>query len=116
MPVIRVSKEVAERLRNYKDGPLDTIGSVIERLLDEAEGYEPTPTKGVQNMRIAREPNMTAPRNIESWGRIRAAVQATGASTYGELVDACANHKHAAGGRGFVEYCIDNGWLEYTDN
>jgi len=115
MPVIRISKEAAERLRGYKDGPLDTIGSVIERLLDEVEGFEPAPTKGGQRMRIAREPNMTAQRNIDSWGQIKASFQATGVSTYEELVEACANHDHPAGGRGFIEYCIDNEWLEFTD-
>jgi hypothetical protein len=115
MPVIRISKDIAERLKNYKDSPLDTVGSIIERLLDQVEGYEPTPSKGEQMMRIANEPRMRAKRNIESWRKIEASISTNGTATYFELVDACAGHKHEAGGRGFVEYCIDNGWLEYSD-
>jgi hypothetical protein len=115
MPVVRISKDTAERLDGYKDGPLDTMGAVIGRLLDQVEGSEPPPTKGGRQLKIAREPRMTAMRNKESWARIQAVVTPKGQASFENLVNACATHNHHTGGRGFVEYCLDNGWLEYAD-
>jgi len=115
MPVIRISKRTSERLSKYKDSPLDTVGSVIERLLDTVEGNEPKPSKGTKTMRIATKPTMRAARNIESWKAIEGVFATNAAPTYEQLVKACGKHRHESGGRGFVEYCIDSGWLDYAD-
>lgn len=54
---------------------------------------------------------LRSPRNIESWGVIKAILNAYGGACYDDLVAAVSQHRHPSGGKGFVDYCISNGWL-----
>lgn len=61
--------------------------------------------------KIGRLPTHTAQRNITSWGKINNLLIQNGTATYSELIATCKNHQHVAGGKGFVNYCIDKEWL-----
>jgi len=55
--------------------------------------------------------SLSAAQNIESWGVIMAILKAYGGANLDDLAAAVSQHKHPGGGRGFVDYCIRNGWL-----
>jgi hypothetical protein len=59
-----------------------------------------------------RSPVHTAGQNIASWNVIAALLSAYGGAEYDELVAAVRQHDHPAGGKGFIDYCVRNGWLK----
>lgn len=59
-----------------------------------------------------RSPAHTAAPNIASWSVISAMLAAYGSADYDELVAAVRQHDRPGGGKGFVDYCIDHGWLQ----
>lgn len=59
-----------------------------------------------------RSPVHTAGQNIASWSVIASLLSAYGGAEYDELVAAVRQHDHPAGGKGFIDYCIRNGWLK----
>jgi hypothetical protein len=61
---------------------------------------------------MGRTPAHTAAQNVASWGVIAAMLSAYGGADYEELVAAVRQHDHPEGGKGFVDYCIRNGWLQ----
>lgn len=61
--------------------------------------------------RLGRAPQHTARQNIKSWGVISAIMSAYGAADYDDLIAAVRQHEHPEGGKGFVDYCLRNGWL-----
>lgn len=54
----------------------------------------------------------TSGHNQASWDVISAMLTAYGGATYDDFVAAVRQHDHPEGGRGFVDYCIRNGWLQ----
>lgn len=68
--------------------------------------------KEVSNQyRIGKTPRSTASHNIKTWQRLEVELARAGSATFEQLVFWCKDHEHPAGGLGFVNYCIDNGWL-----
>jgi hypothetical protein len=61
--------------------------------------------------RIGRIPRLRAGRNKISWQKIQAQLDRGGSADLDQLAKWCVDHDHAAGGQGFVRYCIDNEWL-----
>lgn len=61
--------------------------------------------------RIGKTPNLRAGRNLRSWGKIQANLAKTGSAGLDQLAEYCADHDHATGGPGFVQYCIKREWL-----
>ncbi|MCP4005686.1 MAG: hypothetical protein GY725_15965 [bacterium] len=61
--------------------------------------------------RLGRTPKLTAPRNEKTWRRIEEKLTATREAEFDELVRWCTGHDHPRGGKGFVKYCIEKGWL-----
>lgn len=60
---------------------------------------------------IGRIPNLRAGRNKISWQKIQAQLGRDGSADFDQLARWCVDHDDAAGGPGFVRYCIDSGWL-----
>jgi hypothetical protein len=58
-----------------------------------------------------RAPEHTSGPNMASWGVVSALLSAYGGAEYEQLVVAVRQHDHPEGGKGFVDYCIRNGWL-----
>ena len=67
--------------------------------------------KHYKRLVLRQHPGLKAPRNIESWSVIMAILDAYGGAYYDDLVAAISQHRHPGGGKGFVDYCISNGWL-----
>lgn len=109
--VIRVSNEVYERLANRSKG-FDTPNKVIEDILDMIENNNTVPSEADHLLRINKTPRIYAKRNAQSWANIESLLSKDRVATRGELVKACADHDHPAGGKGFVAYCLDNAWLK----
>jgi len=61
--------------------------------------------------KIGKTPKIRASHNRETWGKIEDKLAKVGSETFEQLVVLCKDHKHSAGGLGFVDYCVDNGWL-----
>lgn len=61
--------------------------------------------------RIGSRANPRTPRNRDTWSILEAALGPMGCATIDELVELCSRHDHPDGGKGFVRYCIRNGWL-----
>lgn len=92
------------------------------RVCSALYGVEASPSEsrvlvhGVSRARTGRylagaSPTHTAPENAASWSVIAAMLAAYGGADYEEFVAAVGQHEHPAGGKGFVHYCIRNGWL-----
>ncbi len=60
---------------------------------------------------IARQPNLTAAHNKDSWAKIINVFDSAQYATRGELVAACKGHNFPGGAETFVGYCLINGWL-----
>ena len=72
--------------------------------------------KEYKRLVLRLEPELRTRRNIESWSVIKAILNAYGGAYYDDLVAAVSQHRHPSGGKGFVDYCISNGWLiEHKD-
>jgi hypothetical protein len=67
--------------------------------------------KHYKRLVLRQHPGLKAPRNIESWSVIMAILNAYGGAYYDDLVAAVSQHRDSGGGKGFVDYCISNGWL-----
>ncbi|MDA1228841.1 MAG: hypothetical protein O3A33_12920 [Chloroflexi bacterium] len=63
-----------------------------------------------EKFRIANNPNIKASHNLSSWEKLASAL-GPGSATVPELVAICKGHDHPLGAKGFVRYCIKNGWL-----
>ena len=63
--------------------------------------------------RIAKTPRTTQQDNIKSWSRIERLSLKKSRMTIDELSDVVGNHRNGSS-RGFVLYCIRNGWLILT--
>ena len=62
---------------------------------------------------LGNPPNaLNAPQNIASWSVIAAIMAAYGSAPIEDLITAVSQHNHPAGGRGFVNYCLHQGWLQ----
>lgn len=61
--------------------------------------------------RIGRIPHISVQPNAETWQRLRSKLEAVGSADIEEIVQWSEGHRHQAGGKGFVAYCIRNGWL-----
>lgn len=61
--------------------------------------------------RIGREPGHTAAHNIRTWSIIKHHLLTDGSASYKQLVRWAKDHDHEDGGKGFINYCIGNGWL-----
>lgn len=61
--------------------------------------------------KIGKIPIIRASHNKETWEKIEVNLAKAESATFEKLVFLCKDHKHSAGGLGFVNYCIDNGWL-----
>jgi hypothetical protein len=59
-----------------------------------------------------RAPQLTAEKNAASWSVVAAMLAAYGGAGYEELVAAVRQHDHPSGGKGFIDYCVRNGWLQ----
>lgn len=57
-----------------------------------------------------KSPSITAGHNAASWSVIESILQAYGGASYEDLCAAVSQHGHGSG-KGFVDYCISNGWL-----
>ena len=62
-------------------------------------------------LKVAKSPSITALQNAASWQVIQAICNAYGSADFEDLVSAVSQHNHPNGGRGFILYCIRNGWL-----
>jgi hypothetical protein len=60
---------------------------------------------------VGRTPQHSSGPNIASWGVVSSLLSAYGGAEYEELVAAVRQHDHPAGGKGFIDNCIRNGWL-----
>lgn len=56
-------------------------------------------------------PEPTSSQNRASWGVVTAMLAAYGGASYDDLVAAVRQHDHPDGGKGFINYCIRQGWL-----
>lgn len=65
--------------------------------------------------RIGKRPALRAGQNLESWKLLENHLVSLGSADFDQLVRWCVNHDHAAGGNGFVRYCIKHGWLVPTE-
>ena len=65
------------------------------------------------NYRIAKTPTSTQQDNIRSWARIERYALKHSRMTIDEMSDVVGNHRNGSS-RGFVLYCIRNGWLVST--
>ena len=54
---------------------------------------------------------MTSSQNASSWTVVSALLSADGGADFEEFIAAVRQHDHPAGGKGFIDYCIRNGWL-----
>lgn len=75
------------------------------RLLDEIVN------EGTGKYKIGKVPNIRAPHNRRTWEIVEEKLCSLGSASYEQLVIWCKGHDQASGGRGFVDYCIANGWL-----
>jgi hypothetical protein len=60
---------------------------------------------------ISTRPKLTADQNRRTWEIIERKLSENGSATFEKLASWARSHDHATGGKGFIEYCIDNGWL-----
>jgi hypothetical protein len=63
--------------------------------------------------RIAKTPSTTQQDNVRSWDRIERYSLKKSRMTIDEMSDVVGNHRNGSS-RGFVLYCIRNGWLVST--
>ncbi|MBK5970464.1 MULTISPECIES: DUF3553 domain-containing protein [Thiorhodovibrio] len=89
---------------------LVTGDDAVSPQLDQIR-QEPVASKTVR-YRIRRVPRTTAAQNVRTWGILEQQLATVRSASYEQLVRWAKDHDHARGGRGFIDYCIDNGWLE----
>lgn len=83
----------------------DAVSPQLDQMLRES-----TSSKLVK-YRIGRTPRTTAPQNVRTWSILNRHLANFGQASYEQLVRLARDHDHARGGKGFVDYCISNGWL-----
>jgi hypothetical protein len=66
---------------------------------------------GEQLIVIVKQPDLTAPLEKMSWSAISQVFQKSYYAQREELVSACKEHSHTITAEGFVDYCLNNGWL-----
>lgn len=65
-------------------------------------------------LRLGRAPSVTAEHNMVSWSVVTAMLEAYGGADYEDLIGAVRQHANPGGGKGFIDYCIRNGWLVHA--
>ena len=65
--------------------------------------------------RIAHTPKFTDQIDINTWHKLENYLGKYGDAIFLDLVIRCSTHDHAAGGEGFINYCIKKGWLVKLD-
>jgi len=65
--------------------------------------------------RIGKSPNMRAKHNRDTWKILEMKLAVVGSAEFEQLILWCKDHDHGAGGRGFINYCIHNGWLVQSE-
>ncbi len=90
-----------EYVQFYKVFGKDAVCPVLDEILSEGSG----------KYRIGKIPNIRVQHNERTWKIIEEKLASLGSASYEQLVIWCKSHDHSAGGRGFVDYCIENGWL-----
>lgn len=90
-----------EHVHFYKVSGKDAISPVLDEIISEETG----------KYQIGKIPNIRVQHNERTWKIIEEKLATVASATYEQLVIWCKGHNHPAGGRGFVNYCIDNGWL-----
>lgn len=60
---------------------------------------------------IGRIPTLTANQNKQTWHKIESKLAEVKTASFEQIVVWCKGHDHPAGGHGFVDYCIKQGWL-----
>jgi hypothetical protein len=66
---------------------------------------------GERLMIIGKQPDLTAPLEMVSWEAISRVFQTAYYASRDELVTACKKHSHTLTAEGFVDYCLEHGWL-----
>jgi hypothetical protein len=112
--VIRISNTAYLTLRTLA-GEGGDMGNIIEQMIEQFGDRLKVKSKPKETYHLGKEPRMYAARNIHSWENVCSALSSAGKASYGQLVDACRDHDHPAGGKGFIEYCIKNEWLEKSN-
>ena len=65
--------------------------------------------------KINHTPNLRAKHNKKSWQKIESKLAIMGAAELEQIVHWSNEHEHPSGGKGFVSYCVSNGWLIKAD-
>jgi hypothetical protein len=60
---------------------------------------------------IAGQPDLTAPLEMVAWRKINEVYKTAYYASRAELIAACEWHSHATSAEGFVDHCLENGWL-----
>ncbi|NBC49485.1 MAG: DUF3553 domain-containing protein [Gammaproteobacteria bacterium] len=95
---------------NHVELQLVTGEDAVSPQLDQVHP-EPSASKLVK-YRIGRVPRTTAPQNVRTWSILEHHFAIGESASYEQLVRWAKDHDHARGGKGFINYCIDKGWLE----
>lgn len=95
---------------NHVELQLVTGEDAVSPQLDQMR-MEPSASKLVK-YRIGRVPRTTASQNGRTWSILEQHLAIVRSASYEQLLRWAKDHDHARGGKGFVDYCIDNGWLK----
>lgn len=75
-------------------------------------GWHTLPSLMARFRLLNDSPKLRAEHNRETWGKIVALFAGvSSAPSREQLQQACSQHQHPAGAKGFVAYCLRNRWI-----
>lgn len=99
--------EAGEKIFDLKRTPLIKVAGIQA----DCPALDERKSGAIVKYTIGTLPRHTADRNRRTWEIIERKLAENGSATFEKLASWARSHDHSTGGKGFIQYCIDNGWL-----